>query len=59
MHKSFFILIVFCWTSFAIGQDNIKKYVEENTISIKTIAPDSINFSDLEAIEIQLEIPKL
>jgi len=50
MHKSFILLIAFCWTNFTKGQDNIKKYVKENTISIKTIDPDSINFSDLETI---------
>ncbi|MEJ7560886.1 MAG: hypothetical protein WKF66_21425 [Pedobacter sp.] len=45
----FFILIAFCWTSFAYGQDNIKKYVQENTIQIKAIEPDSTDYSDLEA----------
>ena len=49
MHKPLFILIAFCWTSFVNGQDNIKKYVQENTINIKAIAPDSTDYSDLEA----------
>jgi len=40
-------------TSFANGQDNIKKYVQENTVQIKTIQPDSIDFSDLEVFGIQ------
>lgn len=50
MYKAFFILIVFLHASFTYGQDNIKKYIKENTISIITIDPDSVNFSDLEAI---------
>ncbi|HEV8079612.1 MAG TPA: erythromycin esterase family protein [Chitinophagaceae bacterium] len=37
-------------TSFAKGQDNIKKYVQENTIRVSTIEPDSVNYSDLEEI---------
>jgi erythromycin esterase len=49
MHKPFFIFIVFCWTSFANGQDIVKKYVQENTIQIKAIDPDSTDYSDLEA----------
>ena len=49
MHKPFFILIAFCWTSFANGQNNIKKYVQENTFQITAINPDSTDYSDLEA----------
>jgi erythromycin esterase-like protein len=49
MHKPFFILIAFCWTSFVNGQDSIKKYVQENTVQIKAIEPDSTDYSDLEA----------
>ncbi len=32
------------------AQRRIKKYVKENAVSIKTIEPDSTNYSDLEAI---------
>ena len=49
MLKSFFVLITFYWTSFVNGQDNIKKYVKRNTIPIKTIEPNSRDYSDLEA----------
>jgi len=48
MLKPSFIFLALCLTSFANGQDNIKKYVQENTVQIKTIQPDSIDFSDLE-----------
>ena len=49
MLKPSFILLALCLPSFVNGQDNIKKYVEGNTVQIKTIEPDSIDFSDLEA----------
>ena len=48
MLKHSFILLALCLTNFANGQNNIKKYVPENTVQIKTVQPDSINFSDLE-----------
>ena len=35
---------------FVVGQDKIKKFVEQTTVSISTIEPDSTNFSDLEVI---------
>lgn len=50
MRKFLLILNTFFLTSFAIGQDNIKKYVQENSIEVSTIQPNSTNFSDLEEI---------
>jgi erythromycin esterase-like protein len=50
MRKFLLIFIAFNLASFAKGQDNIKKYVQENTIEIPSIEPDSTNFSDLEEI---------
>jgi len=50
MRKFFLIFLAFCLTSFVKGQDNIKKYVQENAIEISTIEPDSTSFSDLEKI---------
>lgn len=50
MRKFLLILNAFFLTSFAKGQDNIKKYVQENTIEISSIQPDSTNYSDLEEI---------
>ncbi|MFN0254223.1 erythromycin esterase family protein [Pedobacter ureilyticus] len=34
----------------SFAQKTIKKYVRENIVSIKNISPDSLDFSDLEAI---------
>lgn len=34
----------------AIGQNQVKKFVEQTAVSISTIDPDSTNFSDLEVI---------
>jgi erythromycin esterase-like protein len=39
--------IVFLFTS---GQDQIKKYVQEQAVQITTIEPDSTNYTDLEVI---------
>ena len=50
MRKFLLILNAFFLTSFAKGQDNIQKYVQENTIEISSIQPDSTNYSDLEKI---------
>lgn len=50
MHKFILIFFAFCLTRFAKGQDDIKKYVQENAIEISSIDPDSTNFSDLEKI---------
>ncbi len=50
MFKPFFILLLFCCTDFVNGQDNIKKFVQENSVQIKSIEPDSSNYSDLEVI---------
>jgi erythromycin esterase-like protein len=36
--------------NFAIGQNKVKKFVEQTAVSISTIDPDSTNFSDLEVI---------
>jgi erythromycin esterase-like protein len=36
--------------NFAIGQNQVKKFVEQTAVSIPTIDPDSTNFSDLEVI---------
>jgi erythromycin esterase-like protein len=50
MRKFLLILNAFFLTSFVKGQDNIKKYVQENAIEISSINPDSTNFLDLEEI---------
>lgn len=50
MRTSLLIYIIFCLTGFVKGQDSIKKYIQENAIEIKSIEPDSTNFSDLEPI---------
>ena len=36
--------------NFAIGQNQVKKFVEQTAVSISTIDPDSTNFSDLDVI---------
>ncbi|MGF1925934.1 MAG: hypothetical protein ACQUHE_17295, partial [Bacteroidia bacterium] len=48
--KRLLLLISIISTIQACGQKDIKKYVVRNTNLIKTIEPDSLNFSDLEAI---------
>jgi erythromycin esterase-like protein len=50
MYKAFLILLALYCTTSVIAQDHIKKYVKDNTITIKTIEPDASNYSDLEAI---------
>ena len=50
MYKPFLIFIAFCLTTIAKGQVDIKTYVKENAISIRTIQPDSTDYSDLEEI---------
>jgi erythromycin esterase len=50
MRKFFLILNALFLTNFAKGQDNIKKYVQENTVEILSIQPDSKNYSDLDAV---------
>jgi erythromycin esterase len=47
------IIISFIFIHFmivAIGQKQLIKYVQQTTVSIPTIEPDSLNFSDLEII---------
>jgi len=44
-----FVLLTFSFIHFAAAQDNVKKYVQENTVTIKAIDPDSTDYTDLEA----------
>lgn len=47
----YILTLTFCILSlFASGQHPIKKYVQEKSVRITTIAPESTNFSDLEAV---------
>lgn len=49
MHKK--LLILFSLSPlFLFAQQQIKEYVQQNTITISSIAPDSTNFSELEPI---------
>jgi len=50
MHQYFLMVLLFCCTDIVKAQEIIKNYVKENTIQIKSIEPDSTNYSDLEAI---------
>lgn len=50
MRKILLILSAFFLSNFSMGQDNIKKYVEENSFEISSIQPDSTNYSDLKII---------
>ena len=50
MRKFLLIINDFFLTSFAKGQDNIKRYVQQNMIEISSVQPDSTNFSELEKI---------
>jgi len=49
MKQLFFLISFFCCFG-AEAQKSIKKYVKENVISITTIEPDSLDFTDLEVI---------
>lgn len=44
------ILLALHCTIPAKAQNDIKKYIQENTIPIKSIDPNSTDYSDLEAI---------
>lgn len=50
MTKLIISLLFVLSVNFAIGQNQVKKFVEQTAISISTIDPDSTNFSDLEVI---------
>jgi hypothetical protein len=45
MQKFLLIFIIFFFANSVKGQNNIKKYVQQNTVEISSIQPDSINFS--------------
>lgn len=49
MRKLSLLLFVFVGLQ-SFAQKAVKKYVQENIVSIKNIAPDSLDFSDLEVI---------
>ncbi|HUS03600.1 MAG TPA: erythromycin esterase family protein [Chitinophagaceae bacterium] len=59
MHKQFFLLLTLCWINSVTGQVYIKKYVKNNIIPIKSVDPDSTNYSDLEAIGIAIGNSKI
>jgi erythromycin esterase len=42
--------LLLCLSLPSLGQRKIKEYVKENMVSIQAISPDSLDFSDLEAI---------
>jgi erythromycin esterase len=45
------ISLLFCFFSIcSFAQNGIKSYVQQNSVQIMSIEPDSTNFSDLEAI---------
>lgn len=50
MPKLVISLLLIHFINFAFGQNQIKEFVEQTTVSIPTIDPDSTNFSDLEVI---------
>jgi erythromycin esterase-like protein len=50
MLKLIICLLFIHLINFAIGQNQVKKFVEQTAVSISTIDPDSTNFSDLEVI---------
>ena len=55
INRFFFSIIVLCFLCIlnpgaALSQDKIKAYVQANTVPIRNIAPDSVNYADLEAI---------
>jgi erythromycin esterase len=50
MPKLIISLLLIHLTNFAVGQNQVKKFVEQTAVSIPTIDPDSTNFSDLEVI---------
>jgi erythromycin esterase len=50
LYSLLFITSFFLLSTFADAQKVIKKYVQQNTMQITNIDPDSTNYSDLEAI---------
>lgn len=51
MYKPFIITISLCLTFLlSVAQNDIKKYIKQNTIPISTIEPDSTDYRDLEKI---------
>ena len=50
LYTSLFFLLLFLFDNPANAQKNIKKYVEQNTVNITNINPDSANYTDLEPI---------
>lgn len=48
--KQFFPLLILVSAYFYPYAQDIKKYVQQNTVAINTIQPDSADYTDLEAI---------
>jgi len=50
MNRNFLLLLLLLINNQVFGQKKIKDFVEKNINTIKTIEPDSLDFSDLEII---------
>lgn len=50
MQKAFILLLTSCLTLIVNAQVDIKSYVEENCTQVRTIEPDSTDYSDLESV---------
>ncbi|MEJ5995962.1 erythromycin esterase family protein [Pedobacter sp. Du54] len=48
--KKLFVFILSIINIQSYAQRDIKEYVQENVVTIKTVVPDSLDFSDVEAI---------
>ena len=50
MQKLFLLVIAFCCTLINYAQVDIKTYVAENTVQVKTIEPDATDYTDLASV---------
>ncbi|MBL0183789.1 MAG: erythromycin esterase family protein [Chitinophagaceae bacterium] len=48
--KQIFSLLILVIAFFYSDAQDIKKYIQQNTVAINTVQPDSVDFADLEAI---------